>query len=177
MRRATHVLATCRGGHLSINYAIFGVELTICQAVVKHMNLHSSSLISAKNAAQQAVSIQRELYSRFSYIIFFPEMVNLDDLQIPEFCSHIRLMKSFVLDHFSKQQEIVEIFTMIPQVTEDDFAIDNWNIPSYILYVLLPVGFAIWLIRYRKLSALQNKLSLTESKLNTGIFYLNAFDY
>lgn len=103
------------------------------------MNTHRSLLTSAKNAAQQALSMQRALNKRFSYIIFFPEM--------------------------------------IPKFAEDDFAIDQWKIPSYVFYVLVPVGFAVWLIRYRKLAALQEKLSLTETKLNTGIFYLNALDY
>lgn len=69
---------------------------------------------------------------------------------------------------------IKEKLSEMPNISQSDFKYYTWGIPSYLLFVLLPVGLAAWTNTYIKLSNLQTKLKDVERSSGTLLFMLKA---
>lgn len=141
--------------------------------------MHSSTslFISSKSAITRTQEIQQQLNDRFSYIVFYPEMADTTDLQAKEFCDHLRSLKEFAgRNKFDEtlDQPIKNSFAGIPDLEETDFDFGVLGLPSFLFYLVLPVGIFTWIYRYYKLTDIRNKLGEALSKMNTAVFYLKA---
>lgn len=54
------------------------------------------------------------------------------------------------------------------------FLISYFTQPSFLFYIVLPVGVLTWIYRYYKLTSIRSKLGEASSKMNTAVFYLKA---
>ena len=66
-------------------------------------------------------------------------------------------------------------FHELPSLDKTEFEYYTWGIPSYLLYILLPVGVIVFINTYLKLTALSDKLKGIERTLNTISFFSKAY--
>lgn len=137
----------------------------------------TSLSISTKNAINRSQEIVSLLNARFSYIVFYPELADSTDLHAKQFCAHIQTIKEYA-SKINFDQEISGLikntYSEIPSFQESDFEFDLFQIPSFIYYLILPIGIISWIVRYSKFCRLRDKLGLALSKMNTADFYLKG---
>jgi hypothetical protein len=141
------------------------------------MHPATSLSISTKTAINRSQEIITVLNARFSYIVFYPELADSTDLQAKQYCSHIQAIKEYASNmNFNKDlNELIKSFyTDIPDFQESDFEFDLFQVPSFIYYLILPIGILCWIVRYNKLCRVRDKLGLALSKMNTADFYLKG---
>ena len=141
------------------------------------MHPATSLSISTKTAINRSQEIITVLNARFSYIVFYPELADSTDLQAKQYCSHIQSIKEYASNmNFDKDLNklIKSYYTDIPDFQESDFEFDLFQVPSFIYYLILPIGILCWIVRYNKFCRVRDKLGLALSKMNTADFYLKG---
>jgi|GEM_PF-5415005 len=140
-----------------------------------YMTQLESLKVSLSNFSSDTNRISQFINLRFTNLIFYPS-INSADIDYKNYSTQLQAIKKYAAElTLNNDTKIIkEKVLELPSINLSDFQYYTWGIPSYLLFILLPVGVIVWINTYIKLSTLQNKLKDVERTSGTLLFILKA---
>jgi hypothetical protein len=131
--------------------------------------------ISVDSLMNETKRISQFLASKETSLIFFHNVLQAD-IDYESYCSLYASIKEYAgtipLDENMKI--IKEKISELPPVSKKDFVHSRINVPTIVLFFLLPLGIIIWIINFFHITALADKLRNIERTLGMVDFMLKA---
>ncbi|NNV54105.1 hypothetical protein [Limnovirga soli] len=131
--------------------------------------------VSIYNFAIETNRISQLIDSRFTNLIFYPNILEAD-IDYKNYCNQLDAIKKYSDQLTINDDTIIikEKISELPTISQSDFQIYSWGINQYMLFILLPLGLIGWTNTYFKIIKLQTKLKDTERTIGTLSFMLKA---
>jgi hypothetical protein len=121
----------------------------------------------------QTNSILSFIENNFLKLILYPSIIEAD-IDIEGYCNLLKSIRDYEkkIPDSQDNKMLKEKLQELIIIEKKEFTFNAFSIPSWIIFILIPIGFIVWIAQYFKLSDLKNKLHKIKGKVGTIDFVL-----